>query len=48
MLYKFKGYSPQAMHQPWDGWVADSATVLGQVELCQQVSVWFGAVIRLT
>ena len=46
MLYKFKGYSPQAMHQPWDGWVADSATVLGQVELGQQVSVWFGAVIR--
>ena len=46
MLYKFKEYSPQAMHQPWDGWVADSATVLGQVELGQQVSVWFGAVIR--
>lgn len=46
MLYKFNGYSPKAMHQPWDGWVADSATVIGQVEMGQQVSVWFGAVIR--
>ena len=46
MLYKFQGYQPQATHQPWDGWVADNATVIGQVELGKQVSVWFGAVIR--
>lgn len=46
MLYEFEGYRPQARHQPWDGWVADNATVLGQVELGRQVSVWFGAVIR--
>ena len=46
MLYKFKGHAPQALHQPWDGWVADNATVIGQVEMGRQVSVWFGAVIR--
>lgn len=46
MLYKFQGHSPKAVHQPWDGWVADNATVVGQVELGKQVSVWFGAVIR--
>ena len=46
MLYKFEGHAPQAAHQPWDGWVADSAAVIGQVELGRQASVWFGAVIR--
>ncbi|WP_353143019.1 gamma carbonic anhydrase family protein [Acinetobacter pragensis] len=46
MLYKFEGHAPKAVHQPWDGWVADNATVIGQVELGKQVSVWFGAVIR--
>ena len=39
MLYKFKGHAPQAMHQPWNGWVAENATVIGQVELGQQVSI---------
>jgi len=37
---------PTAIHQPWDGWVAPTATVIGQVELGRQVSVWFGAVVR--
>lgn len=46
MMYKFKEFTPSATHLPWDGWVADTATVIGQVELGQQVSVWFGAVIR--
>lgn len=46
MMYKFKGYAPKALHEPFDGWVADNATVIGQVEFGQQVSVWFGAVIR--
>ena len=46
MLYKFAEHQPQALHQPWDGWVADNATVIGQVTLGRQVSVWFGAVIR--
>ncbi|WP_312968317.1 gamma carbonic anhydrase family protein [Acinetobacter gerneri] len=46
MLYKYKEFSPITTHTPWDGWVADNATVIGQVELGKQVSVWFGAVIR--
>ena len=46
MMYTFQGMSPKAMHEPWDGWVADNATVIGQVELGQQVSIWFGAVVR--
>jgi len=46
MLYKFEGHAPKALQQPWDGWVADNATVIGQVEMGQQVSIWFGAVIR--
>lgn len=46
MLYKFQGHLPTAIHQPWDGWVAPTATVIGQVELGRQVSVWFGAVVR--
>jgi carbonic anhydrase/acetyltransferase-like protein (isoleucine patch superfamily) len=27
-------------------WVADSAQIMGRVELCDDVSVWFGVVIR--
>ena len=46
MLYKFQEQQPKATHLPWDGWVANNATVLGQVELGKEVSVWFGAVIR--
>ena len=46
MMYKFKGYAPKALLETFDGWIADNATVIGQVELGQQVSVWFGAVIR--
>ncbi|WP_445116394.1 gamma carbonic anhydrase family protein [Acinetobacter sp. WZC-1] len=46
MMYTFQGHSPIAMTQPWDGWIAENATVIGQVELGRQVSVWFGAVIR--
>ncbi|MEQ1368624.1 gamma carbonic anhydrase family protein [Acinetobacter schindleri] len=46
MLYKFQGHSPKALQQPWDGWVAPTATVIGQVELGRQVSIWFGAVVR--
>ena len=46
MLYKFQGHSPKALQQPWDGWVAPTATVIGQVELGKQVSIWFGAVVR--
>ncbi|RYL22964.1 gamma carbonic anhydrase family protein [Acinetobacter piscicola] len=46
MMYKFKGHSPKALQVPFDGWIADNATVIGQVEFGQRVSVWFGAVVR--
>lgn len=46
MMYVFQGRSPKALYQPWDGWVAPNATVIGQVEFGRKVSVWFGAVIR--
>lgn len=46
MMYTFKGHSPRTRVQPWDGWIADNATVIGQVELGSKVSIWFGAVVR--
>lgn len=46
MMYTFQGKSPKATHAPFDGWIAENATVIGDVELGRQVSVWFGAVIR--
>ncbi|WP_333660903.1 gamma carbonic anhydrase family protein [Acinetobacter sp.] len=45
-MYRYQGLSPKALHEPWDGWVAPTATVIGQVELGRQVSIWFGAVVR--
>lgn len=46
MMYRYQGLAPKALVEPWDGWVAPNATVIGHVELGQQVSVWFGAVVR--
>lgn len=46
MMYTFNGYSPTPTQLPWEGWIADNATVIGHVELGQEVSVWFGAIIR--
>lgn len=46
MLYRYQQFQPTARSQPWDGWVADNATVIGQVEFGKKNSVWFGAVIR--
>lgn len=44
-LYEFDGKAPRL---PADGtaWVAPSADVIGDVELGESASVWFGAVIR--
>ena len=43
MLYRLGEHEPIT-----DGefYVADSATVLGKVRLCENASVWFGAVLR--
>ena len=46
MLYQLADLHPTTTVQPWNGWVADNATVIGQVELGSEVSIWFGAVIR--
>lgn len=46
MLYCLGEHCPTSLVSPWDGWAADNATVIGQVQLGQQVSIWFGAVIR--
>ncbi|MGS5761971.1 gamma carbonic anhydrase family protein, partial [Acinetobacter baumannii] len=45
-MYSYQGQHPKALHEPWDGWVAPTATLIGQVELGRQVSIWFGAVVR--
>ena len=46
MMYRFQGLAPSAIEAPFGGWIAETATVIGQVELGKQVSVWFGAVVR--
>jgi len=43
MLHKFKDWSPKLAKGVW---VADSAEVIGRVELGEDVSIWFGAVLR--
>ena len=45
MLYQWQDKKP-TYQAPFTGWVADSAEVIGDVHLADNVSVWFGAVIR--
>ena len=42
-IYELDGVAPKISDSAW---VADSAHVLGNVELAADVSVWFGAVLR--
>ena len=42
-IYELDGIGPR---RSASAWVADSAQVMGNVELADQVSVWFGVVIR--
>ncbi|MEC5213593.1 carbonic anhydrase/acetyltransferase-like protein (isoleucine patch superfamily) [Polaromonas sp. CG_9.5] len=42
-IYQLDDLSP-AIHD--SAWVADSASVMGNVTLCEDSSVWFGVVIR--
>jgi carbonic anhydrase/acetyltransferase-like protein (isoleucine patch superfamily) len=42
-IYELDGHSPKLGKNTW---VADSAQVIGQVTLEENVSVWFGTVIR--
>jgi carbonic anhydrase/acetyltransferase-like protein (isoleucine patch superfamily) len=42
-LYELDGVTPELAGSAW---VADSAQVIGRVALAQDVSVWFGTVVR--
>ena len=42
-LYELDGTAPRL---PASAWVADSAQVIGDVQLGEDASVWFGAVLR--
>jgi carbonic anhydrase/acetyltransferase-like protein (isoleucine patch superfamily) len=42
-IYELEGVSPQMADSAW---VADSAEVMGDVVLGEQVSLWFGVVVR--
>ncbi|MEJ8855101.1 gamma carbonic anhydrase family protein [Variovorax robiniae] len=42
-LYRIGGHAP---HVPASAFVAPEATLIGQVRLGEQASVWFGAVVR--
>ena len=42
-VYEFDGRSPRVAASAW---VADSAQVMGNVVLGDDVSVWFGTIIR--
>jgi carbonic anhydrase/acetyltransferase-like protein (isoleucine patch superfamily) len=44
-LYEFEGKAPQ-LPESGSAWVAPSADVIGDVHLGENVSIWFGAVIR--
>lgn len=42
-IYKLDGFCPSLAESVW---IADSAQVIGNVQLDDDVSIWFGAVIR--
>ena len=42
-IYELDGVAPVI---PASAWVADSAQVMGRVELGEDASIWFGAVVR--
>ena len=42
-IYELDGKAPQLAP---GAWVADSAQVIGEVEMAENASVWFGAVLR--
>ncbi|WP_394261217.1 gamma carbonic anhydrase family protein [Moraxella boevrei] len=45
MIYQYQDKKP-TYNAPFTGWIADSAQVIGDVVLGDNVSVWFGAIIR--
>lgn len=45
MIYQWQNKQP-SYNAPFTGWIADNASVIGEVHLGENVSVWFGAVVR--
>ena len=45
MIFKYLDKTPE-FAVPFNGWIADSAQVIGDVYLGHQANVWFGVVIR--
>ncbi|MBR5494840.1 MAG: gamma carbonic anhydrase family protein [Psychrobacter sp.] len=45
MIYQYLDKAPE-FAVPFNGWVADTARVIGDVYLGHKANVWFGAVIR--
>ncbi|ACL58015.1 gamma carbonic anhydrase family protein [Methylobacterium nodulans] len=44
-IYSLGGYSPK-LPPDGQGWIAPNATLIGNVRLARDVSIWFGAVLR--
>ncbi|GGE47915.1 gamma carbonic anhydrase family protein [Agaricicola taiwanensis] len=44
-VYEFEGARPKRP-ESGSGWIADNAAVIGKVELGEDVTVWFNAVLR--
>lgn len=44
-VYEFEGIRPE-LPAPGTFWIAPNASVVGKVRLREQVSIWFGAVLR--
>jgi len=43
IILKYKGISPKIDKTAW---IADGASVIGDVEIGKECSIWFGVVIR--
>ncbi|ESK38094.1 hypothetical protein P256_02018 [Acinetobacter nectaris CIP 110549] len=46
MMYKYNGYVPTTACIPWDGWIEETANIIGDVHLGSKVNIWFGAIVR--
>ena len=44
-IYKFEDKSPK-LTDPEKSWIAPTASIIGDVRLEKETSIWFGAVLR--
>lgn len=45
MIYQWQDKKP-IFNTPFTGWIADNATIVGEVHLGDNSNIWFGAIIR--